>query len=46
VSRLWLGQLNDAVAQIAKTDTARDQLSICDVGVPVLGSREDSSFCS
>jgi hypothetical protein len=42
--RLRLGQPDDAIAQLAKPGAARDQLGICDVRVPVLGSPEDASF--
>jgi hypothetical protein len=42
MSRLWLGQLCDAVAQVTKAVATRDQLSTRDAGVPVLGRRKDA----
>jgi hypothetical protein len=42
--RLGLCQLNYAVAQVAKPSAARDQLSLADAPVPVLGSRKDPSI--
>jgi hypothetical protein len=39
---LWLGELNYAVTKVAKPGAARDQLSVGDARIPLLGSREDA----
>jgi hypothetical protein len=41
---LWLCELNYAVTKVAKPSAARDQLSIGDARIPLLGSREDPAI--